>query len=141
MGRVFFDTRKNVHSLTGAYTVLASDSGKVFTLNAAAGAGITLPAVGTAAGELEEGWNCRFIVGTAFATTDWIITATAAIMVGGMNELEVDTSDDGPSTVAGTTINIELGAETIGDFIDMVVADGKIYISGQSKLDGAFTIA
>ena len=56
-------------------------------------------------------------------------------------ELEVDTSDDGPSTVAGTTINIELGAETIGDYIDMVVADGKIYISGQSKLDGAYTLA
>jgi hypothetical protein len=137
MGRVFFDTRKNVHSLTAAYVVLPSDSGKVFTLNAAAGAGITLPSVADA----QEGWNCRFIVGTAFATTDWIITATAAIMVGGMNELEVDTADDGPSTVAGTTINIEFGAETIGDYIDMVVADGKIYISGQSKLDGAFTIA
>ena len=91
--------------------------------------------------DMQEGFNCRFIVGTAFATTDWIVTATAAVMVGGMNELEVDTSDDGPSTVAGTTINIELGAETIGDFIDMVVADGKIYINGQSKLDGAFTIA
>jgi hypothetical protein len=137
MGRVFFDVRKNVHSLTGAYTVLPSDSGKVFTLNAAAGAAITLPSVADA----QEGWNCRFIVGTAFSTTDWIITATAAVMVGGMNELEVDTSDDGPSTVAGTTINIELGAETIGDYIDMVVADGKIYISGQSKLDGAYTIA
>ena len=137
MGRVFFDTRKNVHSLTAAYVVLPSDSGKVFTLNAAAGAGITLPSVADA----QEGWNCRFIVGTAFDTTDWIITATAAIMVGGMNELEVDTSDDGPSTVAGTTINLELGAETIGDYIDMVVADGKIYINGQSKLDGAFTIA
>ena len=111
MGRVFFNTRKNVHSLTGAYVVLPSDSGKVFTLNAAAGAGITLPSVADA----QEGWNCRFIVGTAFATTDWIITATAAVMVGGMNELEVDT--------------------------DMVVADGKIYINGQSKLDGAFTIA
>ena len=137
MGRVFFDVRKNVHSLTGAYTVLPSDSGKVFTLNAAAGAGITLPSVADA----QEGWNCRFIVGTAFATTDWIITATAAIMVGGMNELEVDDTEDGPSTVAGTTINIELGAETIGDYIDMVVADGKIYISGQSKNDGTYTIA
>jgi hypothetical protein len=137
MGRVFFDVRKNVHSLTAAYVVLPSDSGKVFTLNAAAGANITLPSVADA----QEGWNCRFIVGTAFATTDWIITATAAVMVGGMNELEVDTNDDGPSTVAGTTINLELAAETIGDYIDMVVADGKIYISGQSKLDGAFTIA
>ena len=137
MGRVFFNTRKNVHSLTGAYTVLPSDSGKVFTLNAAAGAAITLPSVADA----QEGWNCRFIVGTAFDTTDWIITATAAIMVGGINELEVDTADDGPSTVAGTTINIELGAETIGDYVDFVVADGKMYINGQSKLDGAFTLA
>ena len=137
MGRVFFDVRKNVQSLTADYQALASDSNKVFMLNAAAGLTLTLPAVADA----QEGFNCRFIVGTAFATTDWIITATAAVMVGGMNELEVDTSDDGPSTVAGTTINIELGAETIGDYIDMVVADGKIYISGQSKLDGAYTIA
>jgi hypothetical protein len=137
MGRVFFDVRKNVHSLTGAYTVLPSDSGKVFTLNASEGAAITLPSVADA----QEGWNCRFIVGTAFDTSDWIITATAAIMVGGINELEVDTSDDGPVTVAGTTINIELGAETIGDYVDFVVADGKMYINGQSKLDGAFTLA
>jgi len=137
MGRVFFDTRKNVHSLTAAYVVLPSDSGKVFTLNAAAGAAITLPSVADA----QEGWNCRFIVGTAFATTDWIITATAAIMVGGINELEVDTADDGPSSVGGTTINIELGAETIGDYVDFVVADGKMYINGQTKLDGGMTIA
>jgi len=137
MGRVFFDTRKNVHSLTAAYVVLPSDSGKVFTLNAAAGAAITLPSVADA----QEGWNCRFIVGTAFDTTDWIITATAAIMVGGINELEVDTADDGPSSVGGTTINIELGAETIGDYVDFVVADGKMYINGQTKLDGGMTIA
>ena len=137
MGRVFFNTRKNVHSLTGAYVVLPSDSGKVFTLNASAGAAITLPSVADA----QEGWNCRFIVGTAFDTTDWIITATAAIMVGGINELEVDTSDDGPVTVAGTTINIELGAETIGDYVDFVVADGKMYINGQTKLDGGMTLA
>jgi len=132
MGRVFFNTRKNVHSLTAAYVVLPSDSGKVFTLNAAAGAAITLPSVALA----QEGWNCRFIVGTAFATTDWIITATAAIMVGGINELEVDTADDGPVTVGGTTINFELGAETIGDYVDFVVADGKMYVNGQTKLDG-----
>ena len=137
MGRVFFNTRKNVVDVAAAKVLKASDSGSVFNINQASAYEITLPSVADA----QEGWNCRFIVGTAFATTDWIITATAAIMVGGMNELEVDTNDDGPSTVAGTTINIELGAETIGDYIDMVVADGKIYISGQSKLDGAFTIA
>ena len=36
MGRVFFNTRKNVHSLTAAYVVLASDSGKDFILDASA---------------------------------------------------------------------------------------------------------
>ena len=45
MGRVFFNTRKNIHKLTGAYTMLPSDSGKVFVLNAAAGYAITLPSV------------------------------------------------------------------------------------------------
>tara|TARA_R110002012_G_scaffold76790_1_gene194155 strand:+ start:261 stop:674 length:414 start_codon:yes stop_codon:yes gene_type:complete len=137
MGRVFFDTKENIHSLTGAYTVLASDSNKTFILNAAAGAAITLPSVAS----MGEGWNCRFIIGTAFATSDWVITATAAILVGGINELEVDTSDDGPSTVAGTTITLELGAETIGDYVDLVCDGTKIFFRGQSKLDGCVTLA
>jgi len=126
-----------IEVLTAARVVANADSGTTFICSGAAGKAITLPAVA----DVTAGWNCKFIVGQAFATTDWIITATAAIMVGGINELEVDTSDDGPSTVAGTTINIELGAETIGDYVDFVVADGKMYINGQSKLDGAFTLA
>ena len=45
MGRVFFDTRKNVHALNAAYTVLQSDSGKYFMVSNSSGAGyeITLP--------------------------------------------------------------------------------------------------
>ena len=137
MGRVFFNTRNNVHSLTGAYTVLASDSGKDFILNAAAGAAITLPSVAT----MGDGWNCRFIIGTAFATSDWVITATAAVLKGGINELEVDTSDDGPSTVGGTTITLELGAETVGDYVDLMCDGTSIFFRGQSKLDGCVTLA
>ena len=67
MGRVFFDTRKNVHNLSADYTALASDSGKVFVLNASSGAyTITLPtdySASNTSGAL-TGWNCRFIVGT-----------------------------------------------------------------------------
>ena len=126
-----------VEVLTAARVVLNADSGTTFICSGAAGKAITLPAVA----DVTAGWNCKFIVGQAFATTDWILTATAAIMVGGINELEVDTSDDGPSTVAGTTINIELGAETIGDFVEFVCDGTKFYINGQSKLDGAFTLA
>ena len=126
-----------IEVLTAARVVANADSGTTFICSGGAGKAITLPAVA----DVTAGWNCKFIVGQAFATTDWIITATAAIMVGGINELEVDTSDDGPSTVAGTTINIELGAETIGDFVEFVCDGTKFYINGQTKLDGGMTLA
>tara|TARA_R110002073_G_C9277518_1_gene564876 strand:+ start:66 stop:782 length:717 start_codon:yes stop_codon:yes gene_type:complete len=131
------NSRVATEVLTAARVVTAADSGTTFVCSGDAGKAITLPSVADAG----AGFNCRFIVGQAFATTDWIITATAAVMVGGINELEVDTSDDGPSTIAGTTINIELGAETIGDFVDFTCDGTKFYINGQSKLDGAFTLA
>ena len=35
MGRVFFNTRENIQHLDGAYTMLPSDSGTIFVLNAA----------------------------------------------------------------------------------------------------------
>ena len=38
MGRVFFNTRKNVVDQDGPYTMLASDSGKTFMLSSTAGA-------------------------------------------------------------------------------------------------------
>ena len=138
MGRVFFNTRKNIHKLTGAYTVLPTDSGKVFVLNAAVGYAITLPSVA----DMGEGWNCKFITGLAFDTSDWIITATAAIMAGGINELEVDTSDDGPYTAAGTTVTIGFdGEESIGDYINLTCDGTKIWIDGQTKLDVGMVLA
>ena len=38
MGRVFFNTRLNIHALNAAYEVLDSDSGKVFMLSSTGGA-------------------------------------------------------------------------------------------------------
>ena len=58
MGRVFFDTRKNIHNITEDYTVLASDSNKTFIVLPAATTEITLPAPATAG----EGWNCSIIL-------------------------------------------------------------------------------
>ena len=123
-----------IETLTAARVVVNADSGTTFICSGAAGKAITLPAVA----DVTAGWNCRFIVGQAFATTDWIITATAAIMVGGVNEL---TDSVGPSTIAGTTINIELGAETIGDYVDFVCDGTKMYFRAQTKLDGGMTPA
>ena len=137
MGRVFFNTRKNVHSLTGAYQCLDSDSGKVFVLNAAAGAAITLPTVANTS----EGWNAKFIVGTAFATTDWTIVASAAVIKGGVNELETDDTEDGPSTTGATNMHLELAAETIGDYYELVFDGTSYWLSGQTKADGALTFS
>ena len=61
MGRVFFNTKKNITKLdagTSAYQCLASDSGKTFVLQSASAMSITLPADG----DIEFGWNCRFIM-------------------------------------------------------------------------------
>tara|TARA_R110001583_G_C5539107_1_gene399293 strand:- start:392 stop:877 length:486 start_codon:yes stop_codon:yes gene_type:complete len=59
MGRVFFDTRKNVDELTAStYQVLASDSSKLFVLNSTSAMTVTLPADA----DIEFGWHCRFLM-------------------------------------------------------------------------------
>jgi hypothetical protein len=58
MGRVFFNTRKNIHNLTANYTCLESDSGKTFIVLPAATTDITLPAPG----DVSDGWNCTVIL-------------------------------------------------------------------------------
>ncbi len=58
MGRVFFNTKENIHNLTASYTVLASDSGKTFIVLPAATTEITLPTPADAG----EGWNCSIIL-------------------------------------------------------------------------------
>ena len=137
MGRVFFNTRKNVHSLTGAYQCLDSDSGKVFVLNAAAGAAITLPTVA----DTSEGWNAKFIVGTAFATTDWTIVASAAVIKGGVTEAETDDTEDGPTTTGATNMHLELAAEQVGDWYELVFDGTSYFLSGQTAKDGALTFS
>ena len=121
-----------VESLTAARAITAADSGTTFILDAAGGAGITLPSVANAG----DGFNCKFIVGTAFSTTDWTITATAAIMVGGINELAVTTGNDGPSTTGHAILTLAASGETIGDYVDIICAGTKMFVSGQSKGDG-----
>ena len=61
MGRVFFNTRENVHTLdsdTSSYQCLASDSGKTFVLQSASAMSITLPADA----DIEFGWNAKFLM-------------------------------------------------------------------------------
>ena len=137
MGRVFFNTRKNIVNLDTAYQMLDSDSGSVFMLNAAEGAAVTLPTVANTS----KGWNAKFIVAQAFATTDWTIVASAAVIKGGVNELETDTGDDGPSSTGATNMHLELAAETIGDYYELVFDGTSYWLSGQTVADGALTFS
>ena len=119
MGRVFFNTRKNVHALTVAYTVLDSDSGKVFTLDSAAGAyEVTLPTAPV------EGFHCKFIVKEDTPTGVITIAAGSAILDG----VQKDAGGDAANSSAGTAVsNLVIGTATKqGDSID-IFTDGTTY--------------
>ena len=70
-------TRLNIHDVDGAYTVLQSDSGKVFMLSSTGGAcEITLPV----AANLQEGWHAKFVVKEDTPTGVITIAAGSAII-------------------------------------------------------------
>ena len=132
MGRVFFNTRKNVHALTAAYTVLDSDSGKVFTLDSAGGAyEITLPTAP------EEGFHCKFIVKEDTPSNDITIAAGSAILDG--------VNDDGQGNVANSTAGTAVSniiveaASKQGDFIDLMSDGVTYYFHAVGSVDQAFT--
>ena len=141
MGRVFFDVRENVHSLTADYQALASDSGKVFMFNAAAGLTMTLPAVADA----QEGWNCRVYIATNISSNTGVITEKAAsdtdVIIAQINELETDDTQDGPSSTGCTTITFANALDTVGDNLHIVCDGSKYYVTGSVKLDGSVTLA
>lgn len=102
----------NVQVVTGALTLTAEDNGKVFLLDAAAGATITLPAVA-------DDLYFKFIITSAFATTNWVIASAEGDNISGtllVNGAVVAAS-------AEDFINFVATAETVGDHIE-VFGDG-----------------
>lgn len=125
--------RGEVEVISAAQTLTAADSGKVFILDAAAGATVTLPA-------LAEGLNFKFIVGAAFATSNWVIASAEGDNINGI------IADMG-STVAGVPaagedqINFVNSAETVGDFVEFVCdyANSQWLVSGMCAANGGIT--
>ncbi len=119
-----------VETLTGAATLNAEDSGKLFILNAAAGAQITLPAVADAAGQ-----RYRFIVGALFATTAWTIKAATNKIQGGVivNSTLVPGADE-------NTITFSASADTVGDFVELNCDGTNWYVFGMGTAAGAITL-
>ena len=114
-------TRLNIHDQDGAYTVLQSDSGKVFMLSSTGGAcEITLPV----AANLKEGWNCKFVVKEDTPTGVITIAAGSAII----DMVQKDSAADAANSTAGTAVsNIVIATTaTQGDYVNLFT-DGSTY--------------
>ena len=132
MGRVFFNTRKNVHALDGAYTVLASDSGKTFMLSATGGTvAITLPTT------LEEGLQYKFVVLEDTPSNAITIGAGSAII----DLVQKDAGGDAANSTAGTAVdNIIVGTSaTQGDMINLFTDGTTWYAECLSGINDAIT--
>ena len=127
--------------LTATKALDAADTGKVFYLNAATEFTTTLPS----AAEAGLGWNCRFIVKAAPASADYVITEKASvdtdkIVVNGINELEVDTGDDGPYSAGCTNVAFKDGVAVAGDWIEIKCDGTYFYVTGQTNADGGIAV-
>lgn len=128
-GKVYDAKVRPVVNVTGALTLTIDDSGKIFSLNAAAGAQLTLPAVATSGG-----FKAKFVVAAAFATTAWTIKAASNKIQGGaiVNSTWVPGADE-------NTITFAYAAETIGDFIDLECDGTNWYANGVAAAAGGIT--
>ena len=134
MGRVFFNTRKNIHKIDGAYTMLASDSGKTFMLSATGGTvAITL----LPAANIVEGWFCRFVVDENTQSNAITIGAGSTII----DFVMKDAGGNASNSSAGTQkTNLIVGTTaTKGDYIDIFSDGTSYYADGLSAIDDAFT--
>ena len=114
-------TRLHIHDVDGAYTVLQSDSGKVFMLSSTGGAcEITLPV----AANLQEGWHAKFVVKEDTPTGVITIAAGSAIIDMVMKDPGGNASN---STVGTAKSNIVIATTaTQGDYINLFT-DGSTY--------------
>ncbi len=124
MGRVFFDTRKNVVDVAAAKTLIASDSGTLFNINQASAYEITLPLMST----IERGWNASFVIGTVAANAVTIANNTAEdSIVGGITG-----ADGGAATHAETAVDeiVFISGAVLGDTCTVVYNGANYFVTG-----------
>jgi len=111
-----------------------AECGKTMTLAHATEFVSTLPAP-------TAGCYFKFIVGLAPSGADYtIVTASGAdILIGGVNELEVDTTEDGPYDDNADVITFVGGVAAKGDFIEMISDGTSWFFKGQTNADGGVT--
>ena len=126
---------RDYEDMTAVNTLLYSECGKTIFLNSATEFAVTLPLP-------VAGCSFKFIVKAAPAAASYTVvtSASANILIGGVNELEVDTTNDGPYDADGDTITFADGVAAVGDYVEMISDGTSWYITGQANLDGGITV-
>lgn len=128
-GNVVTETTIATDVLTG------SQCGSTLLLSAATEFLTTLPVP-------SAGCYFKFIVKAAPASASYTIATngSANILIGGVNELEVDTSDDGPYSATGDLVTFVDGVAVVGDYVEVISDGTSWYLDGQTNADGGVTI-
>jgi len=124
MGRVFFNTKKNIVDVAAAKVLTNNDSGTTFIINQASAYEITLPLMST----IDRGWNAEFIIGTADTNAVTIANNTAEdTIVGG-----VAGADGGAATHAETAVDeiVFISGAVLGDRVTIVSNGVNYFVSG-----------
>ena len=147
MGRVFFNTRDHIHTVTADYQALSSDSGKTFVLDSTSAVVVTLPADA----DISEGWNCRFYVKTAndnayLIKCSDVTDTTGQMFVGGFSVASTTAGFGHGVLAAGDDsqiafdANLANGAGEPGSYMDVTkIAANRFAISGFMISDDADT--
>ena len=120
---------------TAVDVLTAQQCGETIFLNNATGYLTTLPIP-------SAGCYFKVVLVTLLTSGDHTVAtnASANIIIGGVNELEVDTADDGPSSTVGDLITFVGSAETLGDYVELISDGTSWFLNGQTTLDGGITI-
>jgi hypothetical protein len=129
-------TVRGYEIVTAANTILDTECGTTFFLNSATEFASTLPAPA-------EGCYFKFVVIAAPSGASYTVATNGGsdVLIGGVNELEVDTGDDGPYQADADTITFADGVSVVGDYVEMVSDGTSWYFTGQTNADGGVTLS
>lgn len=129
--------RGGVETISAAQTLTGADAGKTFILDAAGGATVTLPSLPTDGKDYE----LTFIVGAAFASTNWIIDSAEGDNING-GIMDCGATPAGVPAAAEDQVNFVASAETIGDWVTLTsdAGNSQWLLRGQCFTNGGITV-
>lgn len=119
--------------------ITSAECGKTFFLSHATEFASTLPTMATAL----AGCKMKFVVAAAPSGASYtVLTGNSKenLLIGGINELEVDHESDGPYIANGDTITFADGVSVVGDYVEIEASGAAWYVHGQANADGGITL-